>query len=409
MSQRKCFAFPVSSGTVSYGMKKISPTLILSSIFFLSLLASSGDILSGLPALSANVARADSVRELTGWAWSDNIGWVSFNCENTSSCGSSNYVVELDLTSGNLSGYAWSDNLGWLSFNSSHVSGCPQGSCQPKLQGNSFRGWAKFLATDNNGYDGWVSLSCQNTNRCGTSSYGVTKSGQNIGGYAWGDYANNNVIGWINFDGENGVFLTQEDLPTVDLTANPAMVEDGYTSTLSWDTTNVDSCLASGGWSGARLASGNEVVEPTYPQTTYSLTCTGPEGSAGDSQTVDVVPNDDPSFSLSNSNNIYATPIAGPVLSSPTHITITPVNGFNLTVNFSEGLPVNGVEYVFNPTSLSYSEYNGGATVEFRARVYPEAGDGDITLMVRASGGGVIKETAINLNVDNPQPVFEEF
>ena len=80
-----------------------------------------------------------------------------------------------------------------------------------------------------------------------------------------------------------------------------------------------------------------------------------------------------------------------------------------MTVNFSEGLPVNGVEYVFNPTSLSYSEYNGGATVEFRARVYPEAGDGDITLMVRASGGGIIKETAVNLNVDNPQPVFEEF
>ena len=401
--------------------KKIPPTLILSLIFIISFLAFSGGFLADFAASPVNVAKADSVRELTGWAWSDNVGWVSFNCENTASCGSSNYVVQLDLTSGNLSGYAWSDNLGWLSFNSSHISGCPVGSCQPRLQGNNFRGWARFLATDNNGYDGWVSLSCQNTNRCGTSNYGVTKSGQNIGGYAWGDYANNNVIGWINFDGKagaggrgvenggNGVSLTQEDLPTVDLTANPAVVEEGYTSTLSWDTTNVDSCAASGGWSGSRAAAGSEVVTPVSPQTTYSLTCTGPEGSAGDSQTVDVVPSDDPSFSLSNSNNIYATPIAGPVLSNPTYITITPVNGFNSTVNFSEGLPVNGVEYVFNPSSLTYSEYNGGATVEFRARVYPEAGDGDITLMVRASGGGVIKETAVNLNVDNPQPIFEEF
>jgi hypothetical protein len=64
----------------------------------------------------------DASGELTGYAWNDTVGWVSFNCDNTSHTGGTNYcatstsTVTIDIN-GNFSGYAWSDVAGWISFN----------------------------------------------------------------------------------------------------------------------------------------------------------------------------------------------------------------------------------------------------------------------------------------------------
>lgn len=68
--------------------------------------------------------------------------------------------------------------------------------------------------------------------------------------------------------------------PAVSLTASMASVDAGTDVTLTWTGTDVDSCDASGGWSGARQVSGSEVVGPIDQDTTFSLTCTGPGGSA---------------------------------------------------------------------------------------------------------------------------------
>jgi len=54
-------------------------------------------------------------RELTGYIWAENIGWVSLSCENTSTCGTVDYRVTNDGM-GNLSGYAWGENVGWINF-----------------------------------------------------------------------------------------------------------------------------------------------------------------------------------------------------------------------------------------------------------------------------------------------------
>ena len=63
-----------------------------------------------------------------GWAWSENIGWISFNCYNDydgdgvreSHCidkgYSSDYGVNIDDSTGLFSGYAWSGNIGWIWF-----------------------------------------------------------------------------------------------------------------------------------------------------------------------------------------------------------------------------------------------------------------------------------------------------
>src|SRR5512133_3036518 len=72
------------------------------------------------------IARAGAGDALSGYAWSENIGWISFNCTNNNSCGTSgNYGVNVSTT--NLSGYAWSENIGWITFNSAELSGCPSG------------------------------------------------------------------------------------------------------------------------------------------------------------------------------------------------------------------------------------------------------------------------------------------
>ena len=67
---------------------------------------------------------------LTGWAWSENFGWISFNCETGGNapinicCDQpfpptpcSDYGVTVATSTGEFDNYAWSENFGWISFN----------------------------------------------------------------------------------------------------------------------------------------------------------------------------------------------------------------------------------------------------------------------------------------------------
>lgn len=67
---------------------------------------------------------------LSGWAWSDEIGWISLNCDATShggqnycNSGATEYKVEVDPLTGIFTGWAWNDVVGWISFNSSNHPG----------------------------------------------------------------------------------------------------------------------------------------------------------------------------------------------------------------------------------------------------------------------------------------------
>ena len=60
---------------------------------------------------------------LSGYAWSDAYGWISFNCSDEGICGTSNYSVSID-DAGNWSGWAWNDVIGWISFNCADDSLC---------------------------------------------------------------------------------------------------------------------------------------------------------------------------------------------------------------------------------------------------------------------------------------------
>lgn len=135
---------------------------------------------------------------VTGFAWSENIGWVSFN--NTSGGGGVNYGVDIG-SDGIFSGYAWSrgtdadvGGVGWLSFNQADLVGCPSGTCQAKLDLGNYEvsGWARVLAYGG-GWDGWIKLRGAN--------YGVklNSSTKEFEGWAWGDQ----VVGWLSFNCNN--------------------------------------------------------------------------------------------------------------------------------------------------------------------------------------------------------------
>lgn len=154
--------------------------------------------------LSPFFASAGNTQNVGGYAWSPNIGWISFNCVNTATCGTVDYGVHKNATgylTGNEAdstpGYAWSASVGWIQFGG--LTGFPIGPYSQNAQidgSGNLRGWARALSYGG-GWDGWISLS-------GTSPvYGVTFSSNLFYGYAWGS----DVVGWVSFDagGPDGV------------------------------------------------------------------------------------------------------------------------------------------------------------------------------------------------------------
>jgi hypothetical protein len=61
---------------------------------------------------------------LTGWIWSESLGWISLSCQNTGTCASNAYGV-LNDSKGDLTGYAWSENAGWINFAPKNGLGTP--------------------------------------------------------------------------------------------------------------------------------------------------------------------------------------------------------------------------------------------------------------------------------------------
>ena len=104
---------------------------------------------------------AGSGDNVSDWAWSENIGWISFNCSNPElpepRC-TNNYGVNIDSSTGIFSGYAWSEHIGWISFNSADLVGCPTAPCEAKvnLSNGQVSGWAKVLSVG--GGEGWIRL-----------------------------------------------------------------------------------------------------------------------------------------------------------------------------------------------------------------------------------------------------------
>lgn len=188
---------------------------------------------------------------LSGYAWSSNVGWISLNCANDSSCGTSNYSVQVN-PSGTLTGYAWSSNVGWIQFGG--LSGCPAGSCPAtmNLTTSQATGWARALAYGN-GWDGWISLNCSNTSGCATSAYTVAVDNTGTftsSSYAWGS----DVVGWVSFSlASVNTANICAPAPTTTCTADFS----GVISTNLWCQNSTNACPASQQCYGTPASCGN--------------------------------------------------------------------------------------------------------------------------------------------------------
>ncbi|MCA9357586.1 hypothetical protein H6784_02800 [Candidatus Nomurabacteria bacterium] len=185
---------------------------------------------------------------VAGYAWSDTIGWISMNCTNDGSCGTSNYGVRVD-GSGNLSGYAWSDNIGWITFNPADLSGCPLGSCAPVLDpvAGLVSGWARALSplsagANAGGWDGWISLSAAGVNGVKSNSPAASCSWS---GFAWGS----NVVGWVDFGQVTG---------TGDACLSPSGSIDASSCTIANGNSTCDSTVT---WTSANFVGATSVTQ----------------------------------------------------------------------------------------------------------------------------------------------------
>ena len=161
---------------------------------------------NGLSSVSTAVINFPT--NVMGWAWSSNIGYISFNSLNSGAGGGTTYAVKIatSTTEGYFTGYAWSSNIGWISFSSGDVS---HPTPKVNLQTGQVTGWVRACVGTVNGdctgvdrtdgWDGWISLSGTNhesPNLDGSRGITFDKITGKFNGYAWGG----EVMGWISFN-----------------------------------------------------------------------------------------------------------------------------------------------------------------------------------------------------------------
>ncbi len=391
--------------------------------------------------VSDEMVFAGSGDNLSGWAWSENIGWISFNSTNQG--GGANYGVTV-ASNGRLSGYAWSENIGWLTFNQNDLSGCPKAPCQANFDDNSGQvtGWARALA-NGGGWDGWISLS--------GSNYGVTVSQCDWDGYAWGS----DVTGWIHFKGSNYGVSGSGDACSAfgaTLSASPssgfapldtslmASVEGGEGTinyTFWWNCNNGSSNVSvvtgvCGDPTDPAIGAKFDGVTDTQKSAAHTYASVGSYAAkviiergtraAESRQAIDVqTPPED--FSLSSSNNIEASITASPIATSTeTIISVAPLFGFNspTTVSIEVATPslagaiyhlknnTNGQESSGSSPSLTLTSAQFSAGADFWIGVPRESVLQEYTIKIRGEGGGKTRFVDVKLNAKVVSPDFKE-
>lgn len=157
-----------------------------------------------------------------GWAWSENIGWISVNnCTYEGVCSGPVYglnIEEQEDETITLSGWAWSDNIGWICFGS---------TCDVATYGNTpqdvpaeatistsgeISGWAKIVSYGND--NGWISLrTFDNWPMYGVKialSYNENSMNVKPGDFYWWAWGSDIIledgtqfgVGWIDFGPE---------------------------------------------------------------------------------------------------------------------------------------------------------------------------------------------------------------
>ncbi|TSC55536.1 MAG: hypothetical protein G01um101418_858 [Parcubacteria group bacterium Gr01-1014_18] len=132
-------------------------------------------------------AGATASENVSGFAWTENYGWISHNSTDPGTSGSYGVNVGPD---GTVTGYAWSEILGWVQYDApGPYPALPNYSARFNPCSGNLSGWAKVIGLGDNG---WISLS----NAGGPNDYGVIiDTDRKWKGYAWSEF-----LGWIHYD-----------------------------------------------------------------------------------------------------------------------------------------------------------------------------------------------------------------
>jgi len=325
------------------------------------------------------LVEAGAGQNVSGFAWSDNTGWISFN---SSSDGSGvDYGVNIDPASGVFSGYGWSENIGWIDFAPS--SGYPETPNHGAMkEGNDVTGWAQALSADGLGWDGWIKMSGSWTN--GVTINPATGA---FSGYAWGS----DVVGWIDFDPAltEVTFNQPECSDAIDNNANGWIdaADPGCVSGSVEGNDPVYECSDGIDNDLNGLIDGNDIAQ-----------C---------SSITDNMEAPDFDFSLSaSSSKIEVNIVAGASTSTDSTITVNSIAGFSSNVSFSATSAITGASYNFTPT-VSSSPYSTG--IVFNVYTPSTLLSGVYPITVKGIGGGLERTIIVSLNVSTPDPFFKEF
>ena len=276
----------------------------------------------------ASIAQASSSDNVFGEAWSDGMGWVSFNnCASSASCSGTSYGVTMNSSTGNLSGEAWADNFGWVSFNSNAVTNC---GAQPNvsLSTGAFSGFAWAENTAGTGWDGCIALGA------GSGGQGLqanTSTGA-VTGTAWSDL---NTM-WITPDASMLITPSAFSLPApTNVTA--VCNASGNQVTMSW--------TAPAGYN-------TFYTRAQDPSSTYVLYN---DAATGTSATFTSTPG------LTYNTWVHTRDPSTGAWSNPVYAAVTCTNPIPTPV-----LSVSG-QYISNPQGPSMTRYGAGLTASWPA------------------------------------------
>ncbi|MBI2096987.1 MAG: peptidoglycan-binding protein, partial [Candidatus Sungbacteria bacterium] len=184
--------------------------------------------------------------------------------------------------------------------------------------------------------------------------------------------------------------------PALSFSANPVAINTGGNVTLTWVSSDANSCSASGGWSGPKSTSGNESVGPIYTDVSFTLSCMGDGGTVTKSVTVTI--GTPPAADTLPPTVFISEPPVGIAVSGPLYIEATASDNVGvLGVQFTvDGAPI-GREAVTIPFTLTWDTRavaNGRRLISATAR--------DAAGNVGTAPGVMI--TVFNSTTDYPPP-----
>jgi subtilisin family serine protease len=106
-----------------------------------------------------------------------------------------------------------------------------------------------------------------------------------MGSSSSGSYDFNDGHGFVQVDAA----FAQLPAAAPSISVSPSTITVGSSATLTWVGINVSGCTASGAWSGSQSTGGSQTVTPSATGSdTYTLTCTGANGTVSSSTTLTV-------------------------------------------------------------------------------------------------------------------------